>query len=301
MNFRTEKLILEGPDLTGKTTLYNSLHKASGFRWNIQDRSALSMICYARQYNRDVSDLRRDLYKELTNLNNRLVILLPSLEIILSRFKKRGDDCQNEASLKELYQIFEEEAYKICRLPNVCMIRTPLEPDEMTESVMAWVASREDGGSENVGRQIRLFVECAEEDEHTLQLETSGQIDFEFDDSILLNPLEGNYYKKIEREFSNIIEKEFDGLNDYNTPQGLDSRRFYYSSNSCISSLHFKPRGDVLEFICGFRSTDAQKNATIDFQFLEYLVHKFASEYFLDCSDYRIMLSMNSAHLRNDI
>lgn len=300
MKFRTEKLILEGPDLTGKTSLYQSIHKATNFHWNIQDRSALSMVCYARQYGRDATDLRRDLYKELTNLNNRLVILMPPVEVILQRFHQRGDDVQNEKSLKELYDIFADEVEKICRLPNVCLIRSVLSQEEITESVLSWLKSIESCSSETVGKHVRLFVECADGDEHVLQLETSGEIQDKYDTSIMSNPLEEHYYKKIERDFCNIIEKEFDGINDYNVPQGFDSRRFYYSSNSCMSSLHLKPRGDVLEFICAFRSTDAQKNAGIDFQFLEYLVHKMANEYFLDCSVYRIMLTMNSAHLRHD-
>ena len=300
MKFRTEKLILEGPDLTGKTSLYQSLHKVTNFHWNIQDRSALSMVCYARQYGRDDTDLRRDLYKELTNLNNRFVILMPPVEIILQRFHHRGDDAQNENSLKELYDIFTEEIENICRLPNVCLIRSALTQEETTRSILTWLKSVENCSSETVGEHVRMFVECADEDEHVLHLETTGEIQSNYDTSIMSNPHEGNYYKKIERDFCNIIEKEIDGINEYNVPQGLDSRRFYYASESCISSLHLKPRGEVLEFICGFRSTDAQKNATIDFQFLEYLVHKMGREYFSNCIVYRIMLTMNSAHLRCD-
>ena len=300
MQFRTEKLILEGPDLTGKSSLYQSIHKATGFYWNIQDRSALSMVCYARQYGRDDSLLRRDLYKELSNLNNRFVILMPPIEVLLERFYRRGDDVQDEKSLKDLYDIFSEEVKKISRLPNVCLISSVLTQEQTTESVIKWLRKIESSSGDSVGKHVRLFVECAEGDEHVLCLETSGEIQYNYNTSIMLNPLEGDYYKKIERDFRNIIEKELDGINDYNIPQGMDSRRFYYSSNSCISSLHFKPRGDLLEFICSFRSTDAQKNASIDYQFLEYLVHKMANDYFLDCSAYRIMLTMNSAHLRHD-
>ena len=298
MRFRTEKLILEGPDLTGKSSLYQSIHKATGFYWNIQDRSALSMVCYARQFKRDDTLLRRDLYKELSNLNNRFVILMPSVEVLLQRFRQRGDDVQDEKSLKDLYDIFSEEVEKISRLPNVCLIRSALTLEETTETVLAWLRRIENCKSETVGKHIRLFVECAEGDEHVLCLETSGEVQYNYDASIMLNPLEGDYYKKIERDFRNIIEKELDGINEYNIPQDMSSRRFYYSSRSCISSLHFKPRGETLELICTFRSTDAQKNATIDFQFLEYLVHRMGNEYFLNCDKYRIMLTMNSVHLR---
>jgi hypothetical protein len=178
------------------------------------------------------------------------------------------------------------------------VIRSAESVGTITDDVIAWVNSSEKVKSTLVGQSIRKFVENAAGNEHTIQLEVSGKISSTYDKSILLDPLEGNYYKKIERDFTNIIQKELDGLNEYNLPQGMNSRRFYYSSSSCISSLHFKPRKERLEFICTFRSTDAQKNSTIDFQFLEYLVHKMGNEYFLNCEDYRIVLSMNSAHLR---
>ena len=33
---------IEGPDCSGKTTLYNRLHKETNFKYNIQDRSCMS-------------------------------------------------------------------------------------------------------------------------------------------------------------------------------------------------------------------------------------------------------------------
>ncbi len=297
MKFRTEKLILEGPDLTGKTSLYHSIHKSTNFRWNIQDRSALSMVCYARQYGRDTSDLRRDLYNELVNLNNRVVVLMPPINVVLSRFFTRGDEVQNEKSLKDLYDIFVEEVEKISLLPNVLVIKSSQNEEETTKIVLRWLEEIEVCPSNTVGKHVRLFVENAEGDEHVLKSEVSGDISRHYDKTIMMNPLEGNYYKQIERDFRNIIEKELDGINEYHVPQDMDSRRFYYSSRSCISSLHLKPRGEVLEFICTFRSTDAQKNAVIDFQFLEYLVHRMGNDYFTKCNKYRIMLTLNSAHL----
>ena len=59
-------IFLEGPDLAGKTTFYENVHKSSDYRWNIQDRSALSMLIHAKYYGRDtfrhVEQLRSELY-----------------------------------------------------------------------------------------------------------------------------------------------------------------------------------------------------------------------------------------------
>ena len=75
--FPTNYLILEGPDLSGKTTFYAALHKASSYAWNIQDRSCLSMIVHANQYDRSALIHKENFKNELLNLNNRFVILLP--------------------------------------------------------------------------------------------------------------------------------------------------------------------------------------------------------------------------------
>ena len=64
VKFPIEKIIIEGPDLAGKTTLFNKMHEISKFRWNIQDRSALSMLIYAKMYDRDTFHLIENLKKE---------------------------------------------------------------------------------------------------------------------------------------------------------------------------------------------------------------------------------------------
>ena len=110
VKFPIEKIIIEGPDLAGKTTLYNNIHEISKYRWNVQDRSALSMLIYAKLYNRDTLHLVENLKKELFNLNNQIVLLLPPFEVLAKRFQKRGDPIQNMISLKKLYGLFSEFA-----------------------------------------------------------------------------------------------------------------------------------------------------------------------------------------------
>ena len=57
VKFPIEKIIIEGPDLAGKTTLFSKIHELTQYRWNIQDRSALSMLVYAKLYDRDTFHL----------------------------------------------------------------------------------------------------------------------------------------------------------------------------------------------------------------------------------------------------
>ena len=86
VKFPIEKIIIEGPDLAGKTTLFNKMHEISKFRWNIQDRSALSMLVYAKMYERDTFHLVENLKKELFNLSNQIILLLPPFEVLAKRF-----------------------------------------------------------------------------------------------------------------------------------------------------------------------------------------------------------------------
>ena len=102
-----KRVICEGCDCSGKSTLYRNLHKETGFKYNIQDRSALSMLCYARLYGRDETEHRRNLLEELCDANHYFVILMPPLETLLGRLRSRGDEFQNVASLTRLQAIFE--------------------------------------------------------------------------------------------------------------------------------------------------------------------------------------------------
>ena len=49
---RFTNICLEGPDCSGKTTMFNKLHELTSFKYNIQDRSCLSMLVYSIMYNR---------------------------------------------------------------------------------------------------------------------------------------------------------------------------------------------------------------------------------------------------------
>ena len=55
---RLNNVTLEGPDLSGKTTLFETIHSTTNYRWNIQDRSELSMLCYAEMYGRNTDTKR---------------------------------------------------------------------------------------------------------------------------------------------------------------------------------------------------------------------------------------------------
>ena len=117
---RIENITLEGPDLAGKTSLYSGLHKKTGYRWDIRDRSFLSMVCYARQFNRGedfVDECRQRLHKFLSCLNNQLIILLPSVDVLVERYRSRGDDIQASSYCVALFNNFPVHQH-VWKLPE---------------------------------------------------------------------------------------------------------------------------------------------------------------------------------------
>tara|TARA_B100000131_G_scaffold323267_1_gene381189 strand:- start:910 stop:1821 length:912 start_codon:yes stop_codon:yes gene_type:complete len=298
--FPTKQLILEGPDLVGKTTLYDALHKATCFKWNIQDRSTLSMLCYAILYGRDEEEHRRRLSEELNDLNNRMIILIPDIKIIEERYHTRGDEFQDLSSLRELHKIFSTEAKKIQKRPTVMCIRENVSVETIVNYTMEWSYAIESCLPTHVGEVIRDTLHASSEDELTLRASLMMPSALP-DNSILDHEYEGEYYKKILKETQTVIDNELAGNNPYNIPQTLGSRRFIYHSDTCISNLHFMPRGDVLTLHAILRSTDVDRNGSIDLEFLEFLTKHVYKLLDLKADKIMINVTLNSAHIRRDL
>ena len=301
MPLNTHVITLEGPDLSGKTSLYEALHKMTDYKWNIQDRASLSMVCYARQFGRESSPLRERLAADLSNMNNRMVVLLPNFDLLEERFRARGDEIQSVSSLKDLNDIFCDEVQKLGERPNALIINQSHEEESTpnVSKVTKWLESFEKMNAYQAGNVVRDYVLGSGIDEHVIDVTITGDFSTQCSKDILEHDLEGVYYTEIYHDFQHKIEKELLGLNEYRIPQTSSSRRFYYNSDTCISSLHMMPRGKKLAFICALRSTDVVKNVAIDLKFLEFLVCDFREKYFPACEEYEIRMRLNSAHRRD--
>jgi hypothetical protein len=299
LGFPINVIAIEGPDCSGKTTLYGKIHKKTDFKWNIRDRSFLSTLCYARQFGRDTHQPRQGLLRELSNLNNRIIVVLPPEEIIKDRLRSRGDDFQDERSILELHKIFSEEAKKLSSFPGVLLVEDVLSPDEMAEKCVSWLESSEDVSSIDVGRAVRDAAIAAGG-----EIAAEVMVNFsKFDDftDIMSHPREGSYYSQVLDDTVEILKSEFEGNNPYGISQGLDSRRFYYSSSSCLSSVHFLSRSGLLRVFAQLRSTDVHRNASIDLKFLCHLSAYVANFYNLTSKNIEMLVRFNCAHVRNDL
>jgi len=298
-NIPIRYIILEGTDCSGKTSLYNTFHKLSKFKYNIHDRSFLSMLCYARLYGRDETFYRDSLREELCDVNNYMVVLMPPKSVILERLSARGDEFQDSSSVIKLYDIFEDEVRRIQELPNVLIVRTVDDVENLSKLVLKNVSIYEKFTPSLVGSLMRMWTKSSNNSE--VQLRAHLQVDTNYDDvDIMSDEREGEYFTEIFRKCISVIEDEMSGKNPYNAPQDLTSRRFYYTSDTCISSIHFMMRDGRLKVLACLRSTDAVRNGSLDLRFLTHLSAVIPRRFEWSPQQIDLEVRYNSLHVRHD-
>ena len=287
---------IEGPDCSGKTTLYNSLHKKTNFKYNIQDRSCMSMFVYAKMYEREDASLWFDkILDDLKRLDTLYILLLPTEKTILSRLETRGDEFQDKDSILKVRNYFRNIAKMgFGSYPNVLVLEEDDLEVNLSRTLQFINSLNEMPGQElikslvfNSGRNELVDVQCKEE-------VNRKNLDF----TVLNFPQEKEYYEKIEEKFFNKIFKEFTGLNEYNQAQKHDSRRFVYTDDSCISMIHVLWRQNKLDVSVTLRSSNVSKTLWADYEFLKILSVKTAKEMSLpdDCL-INLTVNIRSAHI----
>jgi len=297
------QIILEGPDLSGKTTLYQDIHNLTSYRWNIQDRSALSMLVYARLYGRNEFGHLEALKAELNNLNNFIILLLPGWEVLSKRFVSRGDEIQNLISLKKIYNIFNEAASELEGYPNVYVIRKEVD-DFILKSIISDLFKFENKEFYKLYNYFFLHALASKKNE-TLGLALTSYDFGKFDDVKLdyLNyEKEKVYYKNITNSILKKIDDERNGVNEYFSDEDVTSRRFIYTSNTCISLAHFVFRKNILDCKFFIRSSNTKDTLKYDLNFLKYISMKVKESLLLENNVITKMhIVVNSAHILDKI
>lgn len=292
-------ILLEGTDLSGKTTLYNSIHRNTGFEWNIQDRSALSMLCYARQYDRDPTRWREQLREEINNLNNRHIVLMPDEATILARLADRGDEFQDAQSIIRLRGIFEEEVAMISHYPNVLVVRTPIGHQDLADHCIQWVRETMERSTKQLADDVQAHAEASGGETFRLSVDLDLGSGFPERNLACLDVEdEREYYSRIRDAFSEKIMSEVRGSNEYRKEQDERSRRFIHAEDTCISLLHAMVRRRKLHMTAVLRSSNVVKTLPHDLDFLYLVTQDAIREIGVERSlESVIHLSIQSAHL----
>ncbi len=291
-------IFLEGPDLSGKTTFYENIHKSSSYRWNIQDRSALSMLVHAKFYGRDAFRHVEQLKEELYNLNNILIILLPTWSEIGKRFNLRGDPIQNITSLKKIYELFSEAADELENLPNVIVIRS-IADSQVVKYTIKMLMDYENSTTEDI--QKNCMIACYSKDSKEViglnfTLYDNGKFS-DIDEGHLLYEKEVEYYEDILNDIKEKIKKEMAGENHHNRKETFESRRFIYNSETCISLAHFLLRKESLDCKFFIRSSNVKDTLFYDLNFLKHMSKEVYNLLNVEEKFCRMKFTINSGHI----
>lgn len=295
------QITLEGPDLSGKTTLYQKIHEKSGYHWIIQDRSALSSVVYARLYGRNDYFHVEALKRELSNLNNIIILLLPSWDIIAKRFQKRGDEIQNLVSLKKVYDLFSEAADEFENYPNVILIKSEVD-DNMVSYIVHQLRSHFERKPYHEYADFFKIAAASSDNLEKVGLNLTHYDNGMFDDvseEMLRYEKEKVYYDKIRRTLLRKIEDEIAGCNEYNRPETYESRRFIYTDDSCLSLCHFMLRNEFLYGEFYLRSSNTKETLSYDMNFIKALTRDVFSKLseFSDIKMCKLSLKIGSGHI----
>jgi len=274
-NTPIDYIFIEGPDCSGKTTLYEMIHKASGYYWNIQDRSALSMLIHAKYYGRDTFRHVEQLKRELYNLNNQLIICLPDWDVIVKRFTKRGDPIQNLSSLHKLYNLFFEAAEEFQHYPNVTVIRSIVDESLVRSLVNQYRAFERKSVYHLRDSMLQMLgTSAANKHQEVIGFNFVHYDTGDFSDinsEMLVYEKEKDYYERIETAMFKTISAELNGDNPYGRKEDLHSRRFIYADDSCIATCHFLIRDGYMDARFFLRSSNVKDTVQYDLNFLKHL------------------------------
>lgn len=296
---RVRRITLEGPDLAGKSTLYKSLHNSTGYIWDIQDRSSLSMIVYSRFYGRDETPHREQLSRDLLDIGNLVVVVIPSAEELSRRYKMRGDELQNLASVLKIRQLFLEETKFIQGYPNTLVIQDDMDAYTLASNVESWIQSRSLTGMKEIADNIAQIARAqgGEASGVTLSIDC-GSAYLHPDEEVLQWPQEREYYSEIVQGVCSKISREIAGDNEYFAKQNPHTtRRFVWSSDTCISMLNFFVRGDTHTLYATLRSSETERTLPYDLRFLSHLMNEAEHAMGVSHLSRRIHLIIHSAHI----
>lgn len=293
MRFHT--IALEGPDCAGKTTFMNAFHKKTEYSHHIIDRHFLSPYVYGLFYNRRNKDEWFERFLDsLKCFNTLYVVLLPSLETIIKRFNERGDEKHTLESLKETYTLWQNLCnFKLRNLPNVLILKEE-ELEYNIRLTLEKILTLELISGEKLVKE--LLFNCGRNELTDLNIKCKVNKN-NIDRTVLNFPQEKEYYEKISNDVFKKITKEIMGLNEHNFPQKLDSRRFVYTNDSCISFVHFMFRQESLNVKAVLRSSNVSTTFWADYEFLKILSYNAAETLNITDKEINLSIDIRSAHI----
>lgn len=269
MELESLKICIDGCDCSGKTTLWNAIHKATDYRWKLEDRSFVTMVVYARLHGRKkLKDYERQLLDDVNNLNNKYVLINPKWDLIESRYNVRGDDLHSFEALKKIHAIYHDVIESISGHPNVLVLSGEEDAKDAALKVDSWIRSQDECNIETLTKFIQAAAAASPRGEASpLKFSFIEPGSFPEDDPRILDFSYVKHafpamkedtvveFNKMVSDFMNTVDKELRGENIYGLPQTLSSRRFIFTQDACVSFIHAVVRDGTLRFYVHCRSS----------------------------------------------
>lgn len=288
MKLPTKQIVLEGCDLSGKSTFYGQFHKVTNFRYDVRDRGHVSRVIYPKIFGRDNSHESGELNRFLDDLNNIVVFLHPEWSVIAKRFAARGDEMHDLDSLRTTWDEFNTQSLALRDHPSVIVCKTNPDP----EAIRDVIHGREYVSSAKIADYVKMSLELTGRNESLdMQFEILISKSDDLGPSSLLVPGEEEYYAQLHDDIVGRIEKEI------SHGQLATSRRFVTTNPSCISYARFihRPDIDVFDVVC--RSTNVPKNLKIDLDALVHIAFTAQAKAGVNNRDIKMRVKLNCAHI----
>ena len=253
------------------------------------------MYVFSCMYERDARFWYNKLMSDIKRLDTLYVVMLPPIEEVVKRIKKRGDDIQDENSIVKVWNSFNSITKELFAedFPNVITISGTDKMKSVSDVLdrMFYLNNRKGSAL------IKSLVVESKKNE-IVDVSCISKVNKEdLDYSVLEFKEEKDYYDKIMSGFLNKISKEFIGLNEYNKPQTHESRRFIYTDDSCISMIHLLLRDNVIDFNVTMRSSNVVRTLWADYEFLKILSYEAAKKLEFKYIPIKLNLNIRSAHI----
>jgi hypothetical protein len=263
----------------------------------------MSMLAFAKLYKRDEFYHVERLRSELSNLNNFVIVLLPPWDVIVKRFKVRGDEIHDFISLRSVYKVFEEAASDLESLPNVCVIRNEIDEFTINSLISRLIVFENSDYPLLAGNFMQACMAEAAFEKIGISLTSYDYGDFsDICKKSLDYEEEKEYYKEIEKSVLKKIDDELNGDNEYSRKESVSSRRFIYTSDTCISLAHFLVRENMLDSKIFIRSSNTRDTLRYDMNFIKHLCKSVKDHLGLGKNTItKIQMLVNSAHIPSNI
>jgi len=325
-------IVVEGPDLSGKSTLANNLAISLGYKlikWPysskilekcpdesgetflktieqfkdvdiVLDRGFISNIVYCDLYERNYDNSY--IYELVKKLDVMFIQLNPSEEVMTTRYINKGDELVDSNDLSKLKSLYEQhsDGLRCCHDWDVRTIYiddinyNPLEETLKTIKMTKTQAKLLES-IKRTGKESWVWSNYHNEYTNTLEIIGANRWlpSEEFES---LEPVKDSDYGDMTDKINKVVDK----LNNRETDRGAIIINPNAEDGDCVCLWQFFIRNNTLITITYLRSSDIIRKFDVDVKMARWLTEQIKSKLRYDLKIGQMLLVQGSAHIYID-